>query len=69
MFSMQTTLLPLSLCEEIDALTRKFVRSSTSDQKKVHLVSWDQVYQPRETSGLGLKRMRITKEAFMMKIC
>lgn len=69
MYSLQTNLLPASLCDDIEVLTRKFVWGSTEDQNKVHLVSWDQVCQPKEIGGLGLKGLRLMNEAFMLKIC
>lgn len=46
-YSIQTTLLPMSVCDDIEAKTCSFIWESTSS-----LVKWSLVYQPREQGGL-----------------
>lgn len=65
---MQTVKLPTLTCEEIEAHSRSFIWGSTNEKKKPHLVKWEQVCQPKENGGLGIRRMSQNNEAFLMKL-
>lgn len=40
-YSMQTMLLPASVCDRLDRLNRDFLWGDTPEKKKIHLVKWD----------------------------
>ncbi|CAN1823064.1 Putative ribonuclease H protein At1g65750 [Linum perenne] len=65
---MQTSVLPCHICEAIDRRIRNFVWGSTTECRKIHLVSWDEVCKPKEDGGLGLKKAKELNMAFMMKL-
>ncbi|CAL1411019.1 unnamed protein product [Linum trigynum] len=65
---MQTTLLPISICDEIDKRIRRFIWGSTTNKRRVHLVHWEQVCQPKEKGGLGLKKAHELNLAFLAKL-
>ncbi|CAN1138974.1 Putative ribonuclease H protein At1g65750 [Linum perenne] len=67
-YAMQTSVLPCHICEAIDRRIRNFVWGSTTECRKIHLVSWDEVCKPKEHGGLGLKKAKELNMAFMMKL-
>ncbi|CAN1764377.1 Putative ribonuclease H protein At1g65750 [Linum perenne] len=67
-FAMQTTVLPMHICDQIDQKIRSFVRGSEQGQRKMHLVNWETVCQPKELGGLGLKSARSFNQAFILKL-
>lgn len=67
-YSIQTPLLAYSFCDDNEVMTRKLVWGFYRGSNKTHLISWDQVCQLKGTSGLGLKRLCLMNEDFMMKI-
>ncbi|CAN1180943.1 Putative ribonuclease H protein At1g65750, partial [Linum perenne] len=66
-YVMQTAVIPVSTCEEIDRRIRNFVWGSTSEERKIHLVAWERICLPKEDGGLGLKMARELNRAYMMK--
>ncbi|CAN1176762.1 Putative ribonuclease H protein At1g65750 [Linum perenne] len=65
---MQSSVLPISTCTEIDKRIRNFVWGSSETEHKTHLISWEQVCLPKEAGGLGLRSTRILNRAFMTKL-
>ncbi|CAN1180887.1 Putative ribonuclease H protein At1g65750 [Linum perenne] len=65
---MQTSVLPISTCDEIDKRIRNFVWGSTSEERKVHLVSWDHICKPKNQGGLGLRLARHLNTAYLIKL-
>ncbi|CAN1128763.1 Putative ribonuclease H protein At1g65750 [Linum perenne] len=65
---MQTSVLPIETCNEIDKKIRNFVWGSTSEERKVHLISWEKVCTPTEKGGLGLRSARFMNQAYMAKL-
>lgn len=65
---MQTSVIPISVCEEAKKICRDFIWGSTSDKRKCHLVSWEKLCKPKENGGLGFRSMRILNQAYMMKL-
>lgn len=61
-FTMQTTLLPLSLCDEIDKKVRRFIWGTGT-----HLVNWDIVTRAKHDGGLNIRRTREMNIAFLAK--
>ncbi|CAL1381562.1 unnamed protein product [Linum trigynum] len=67
-YTRQTLLLPASVREYIDKKIRGFIWGSSDQGRKIHLVDWDTLCQPKEEGGLGLRSATRMNEAFMMKI-
>lgn len=58
-YTMQSTKLPASVSKEIDSLNRKFLWGSTDEKKKIALVKWDVLCQPKSLVGLEFARQLI----------
>ncbi|KAK9278664.1 hypothetical protein L1049_028238 [Liquidambar formosana] len=67
-YYMQTTALPVSICNSLDKMTRDFIWGSTTDHRKVHLVGWDTVTKPRNLGGLGIRRTAIANKVCLAKL-
>src|SRR3954464_6482629 len=65
---MQTSRLPLSICDKLDMHCRSFVWGSNRQHKRVHLIDWMTLCHPRDNGGLGLKDLRTMNKAFLLKI-
>ena len=53
---MQTRRMPLSVCEELDRQSRAFIWGESEGKRKVHLVSWDDIFKPKDQGGLGFRK-------------
>lgn len=67
-YTMQSAMLPVSICDEIDKANSAFIWGDSESGRKPHLVSWQQVVQPKECGGLGIRQMRAVNKAFMVKL-
>ena len=67
-YTMQSTKLPRSTCDEIDRKNKSFLWGELEGERKVHLVSWDKVNKPKVEGGLGIKSMRQVNAAFLAKL-
>ncbi|CAN1126818.1 Putative ribonuclease H protein At1g65750 [Linum perenne] len=67
-YVMQTSVIPVALCEEIDKRVRNFVWGSSNDTRKVHLVSWEKICENKDCGGLGLKMSKQLNRAYMLKL-
>lgn len=65
---MQTSAIPISVCEGAEKICRDFIWGSTEEKRKCHLVSWDKLCKPKEASGLGFRSIRILNQAYIMKL-
>ncbi|KAL6218309.1 hypothetical protein ACLB2K_011523 [Fragaria x ananassa] len=66
-YSMQTVKFPVSLCERIDKLNRDFIWGDNNEKKRVHLVNWETVCQPKCLGGLGVKKTEDMNQAMLAK--
>ncbi|XP_024195608.1 uncharacterized protein LOC112198716 [Rosa chinensis] len=66
-YAMQTAKLPVSLCDRIDKLNRDFLWGDSNENKKVHLVGWETVCQPKKLGGLGIKKTADMNQAMLAK--
>lgn len=55
-------------CDELDRISRNFVWGGQGNQRKIHMLSWDEICKPEEAGGLGLRSARKINHAFMMKV-
>ncbi|CAN1170063.1 Putative ribonuclease H protein At1g65750 [Linum perenne] len=67
-YTMQTTLLPNEVCNEIDKQIRNFIWGSFNGDRKLHLLSWEKVCQPKNCGGLGLRSAKEMNLAFLIKL-
>ena len=65
---MQTTSLPISICDNIERACCSFIGGSTTNDRKLSLVKWNDLCQPKSSGGLGLRDMRAVNDAFLMKL-
>ncbi|XP_019157963.1 PREDICTED: uncharacterized protein LOC109154684 [Ipomoea nil] len=67
-YTMQALALPKGTCDNIDKICRDFLWGDTQDKKKIHLVNWDEVCQPRDSGGLGLRKASHFNDALLAKL-
>jgi ribonuclease HI len=67
-YVMQTTVIPRSLCDEIDKKCRGFIWGYSPNHRHVHLASWTSICTPKSFGGLGLRSSRDMNTAAMMKV-
>ena len=56
-YTMQSTKLPQSTCDEIDRKNKGFLWGALEGERKVHLVAWETVNKSKCEGGLGIKSM------------
>lgn len=64
---MQSMMIPMKIFDEIEILVRMFIWG-TSDGKKMSLVGWDFVCQPKWCGGLGMRQLRGQNISFLLKL-
>lgn len=67
-YAMQTTLLPVGICDRIDRKIRGFLWGSNGNKRKCHLVRWDLVTRSKDEGGLGIRTSRDMNLAFLGKM-
>lgn len=67
-YTMQSILLPLVCCRNIEKEIRKFVWGHTREAKKVNLVKWSELCQPLAHGGVGLLKLDSQNKSFMTKL-
>ncbi|KAF7844636.1 putative RNA-directed DNA polymerase [Senna tora] len=67
-YVMQTVELPVTVCNEIEKANRKFIWGGNENRRKVHLVGWDKLCNPKSSGGLGLRHLKVQNSTFMSKL-
>lgn len=67
-YIMQSTLLPVDICDYIDKKIRSFIWGSSHSERKCHLVSWSKVTKAKDEGGLGIRTSQAMNMAFMGKL-
>ena len=67
-YTMQSTKLPRSTCDEIDRKTRSFLWGEQEGRRRVHLVAWENISNSKQAGGLGIRSMRQANSAFLAKL-
>lgn len=67
-YVMQTTLLPVKVCDAMDSMVCKFLWGDADDKKKLHLRAWDVLCKPKCSTGLGYRRFRDVNAALVTKL-
>ena len=58
---------PDTICNKMDAVVRAFWWGHETGERKLHLINWDRVCQPRRLGGLGLKKFKTMNQAMITK--
>ncbi|XP_040372858.1 uncharacterized protein LOC112194030 [Rosa chinensis] len=66
-YAMQTTRLPMYICDDLDKINRNFLWGDTENKKKIHLVNWDTVCLPKNLGGLGIKKSSDMNQSMLAK--
>ena len=67
-YVMQGEALPVYLCEKLDKINWGFLWGSTRDKKKLHLVGWNKIIQPKEEGGLDIQAVRAKNVVLLAKL-
>lgn len=67
-YAMQTTLWLVKICDKLDMLVRKFWWSTSDSGRLLYLKAWDTICTTKCSGGLGIKRSRDMKVAFITKL-
>ena len=67
-YYIQNAALPSSICSELDKLNRNFLWRSSEDKKKMHMIGWDKICQPKKDGGLGLYSSKPRNLALLAKL-
>ena len=51
----------------MDAIVRAFWWGHGQGEKKLHLLNWERIYQPKRKGGLGLKKFSLMNQATLAK--
>ena len=66
---MQTFLLPVSVCDQLDKVTRDFWWGVKADEKKhLYLKAWDSICSPKAAGGLGFRKAREFNRSLITKL-
>ena len=66
-FTMSCFKLPVRLCDEIEALIRKFYWGQKGEQRKVHWKRWDVLCKPKAEGGMGFKELAKFNDAMLAR--
>ncbi|KAJ1389959.1 Ribonuclease H domain [Sesbania bispinosa] len=66
-YTMQTMLLPKSVCNELERMHRNFIWDST-ESRQWHSIAWDKLRRPKIVGGLGFKSLCDFNQSMMMKL-
>ena len=59
--------IPDSVCSKLDETVRCFWWGHNVGDKKLHLINWDKICQPRERGGRGTKKFNLINQALVAK--
>lgn len=67
-FQMQVQKLPSSVLKELDRCVRCCVWGEYSGERRIHLIPWDVLYQPKVIGGFGLRKAEGMHKALLAKL-
>lgn len=59
---------PQKIHNKIDRINRNFLWGHSTNNKKLHLINWDNISKPKNLGGLGIKKSNLVNAAFMAKL-
>ena len=66
-YTMNCFKLPVNLCKDIEAITRRFWWGQKDQERKVHWISWTKLCQPKGHGGLGFRELQKFNIALLAK--
>ena len=57
--------IPITLCDEIESLIRKFWWGQRGNQRKIHWTKWSALCKPKDPGGMGFKELQKFNEAML----
>lgn len=67
-FQMQHEKIPKATCQAIETAQRQFMWGDSFQQRKVHLVNWHTLCNPKNAGGLNFKKLSEMNNALLLKI-
>lgn len=67
-YFMQSMMILNGLCDKIEHLVRQCIWGSSRGKRKMMLVSWEPICQPRSCRGFGIRRLKNQNTSFLMKL-
>ena len=67
-YTMQTILLPVSCCKEIEKTIRNFIWGKPDGSRGISLIKWKDMCQPLKNGGCGLLNLETQNKAFIAKL-
>ena len=65
---MQTTKLPIGICDAIEKIIRSFIWGANDEKRKPSLLRWDTLCTPTAQGGGGFKSLQHQNNAFLSKL-
>lgn len=61
-YAMQSSCIPSSICDEVERLCRNFIRGSTTEGRKCHVMFWEHICKPKSDGRLGFKSLCVVNK-------
>lgn len=68
LYGMQTKLVPMGVCNQMDKMIRNFLWDGDGTSKKCSLVIWEEVIKSKGNGGLGMRGMHDMNIALLAKL-
>lgn len=69
LYAMQTSIVPLGTCDDMEKVTRGFVWGRKLEGHRLSKVAWHKVVRSKEECGLGIRELCKVNIAFGIKPC
>ncbi|XP_048493650.1 uncharacterized protein LOC125494124 [Beta vulgaris subsp. vulgaris] len=68
LYAMQTNIIPMSVLDELQKNTKRFLCNKVGQRHYISRTSWSQVCNPMKVGGLGIRDLRRWNTCFMAKL-